>query len=618
VHRNALKAGPAGALVLATAVLLSGCRPARPAATADKPAGPPWFADVTRDVGLNFVHDAGPSPERYQMPQIMGSGAALFDFDNDGRLDLYLIQNGGPDSKSTNRLFRQRADGRFEDVSAGSGLDVAGYGMGVAVGDVNNDGWPDVLITEYGRVRLFLNNGNGTFTDITKEAGLDNPHWGTSACFVDYDRDGWLDLVVVNYVVYSPTRPCSDQAGRPDFCGPGPFPGTVTRLFRNLGVEREAWSAERQTPGAPRSTLHAPRIKGAPRSALRAPRLQGAPRFKDVTLESGLGARAGPGLGVVCADFNGDHWPDIFVANDGKPNHLWINQRDGTFKEEALVRGLAYNGLGQAPANMGIALGDVDGDGLFDLFLPHLAEELHVFWKQGPVGQFHDQTAAAGLANPRWRSTGFGTVFGDFDLDGALDLALANGAVKHPAMAHRSPGGAFWSQFSERNQLFAGDGTGRFRDISLENEAFCGTAAISRALACGDIDNDGALDLLVTQVAGPARLFRNIAPRRGHWLLVRAIDPALGGRDAYGAEITVEAGGRRWLRLVNPGYSYLCSNDPRVHFGLGSVTHVDAIHVIWPDGSEETFPGGGVDQAIVLRKASGAASAPRFRRAARR
>jgi hypothetical protein len=572
-----------------------GCRLQHPPTSAD--AGPPWFTDVTREVGLDFLHDPGPSPERYFMPQSIGSGAALFDFDNDGRLDLYLIQNGGPESRSTNRLFHQLPDGRFEDVSTGSGLDIAGYGMGVAVGDINNDGWPDVLVTEYGRVRLFLNNGNGTFTDITKEAGLDNPHWGTSACFVDYDRDGWLDLVVANYVVYSPTRPCFDQAGRPDFCGPAPFPGTVARLFRNQGVIGGAQSAER----------------GAPGLALRAPRSALPVRFKDVTLESGLGRLAGPGLGVVCADFNGDHWPDIFIANDGKPNHLWINQHDGTFKEEALLRGLAYNGLGQAQANMGIALGDVDGDGLFDVFIPHLPEEMHVLWKQRPAGQFHDQTAAAGLATPGWRSTGFGTVFGDFDLDGALDLALANGSVKHAAMAPRSTSNTFWSQFNEQNQLFAGDGDGRFRDISLQNEPFCGTAAVSRGLACGDIRNEGSLDLLVTSIAGPARLFRNIAPRRGHWLVVRAIDPGLGGRDAYGAEVTVHAGDRKWLRLVNPGYSYLCSNDPRAHFGLGPAARVDAIHIVWPDGSEEDFAGRAADQAVVLRKGQGEAKlrAPR-------
>jgi hypothetical protein len=550
--------------------------------SAPEPQAPPWFEDITERAGLNFVHDAGPVGD-YFVPQIMGSGAALFDFDNDGRLDIYLIQNGGPHSGSRNRLFRQGADGRFTDVSAGSGLDVAGYGMGVAIGDVNNDGWPDVLVTEYGRVRLFLNNGNGTFTDVTAEAGLDNPHWGTAACFVDYDRDGWLDLVVVNYGERVPASPCYDAAGKREFCVA--FPGTATKLYHNLGTKR----------GPPSS----PPGNGRPL----------VPRFEDVTWKAGLGRVSGPGLGVVCADFNGDHWPDILIANDAKPNRLWINQRDGTFKEEALVRGIAYNALGQAEANMGIALGDVDGDGLFDVFITHLTDETNRLWRQGPQGLFQDRTAAAGLANPRWRATGFGTVLADFDHDGALDLAVVNGRVKRMELFGIDREavqalGPFWGAYAERNQLFANDGTGRFRDLSEQNPAFCARARVSRGLACGDVDNDGSLDLLVTAIAGPARLYRNVAPKRGHWLLVRAIDPAL-QRDAYGAEIRVSAGARHWLRWINPGYSYLCSNDPRAHFGLGQVEHVDAIQIIWPDGTEETFSGRSVDQLVVLRKGEG-------------
>jgi hypothetical protein len=323
-----------------------------------------------------------------------------------------------------------------------------------------------------------------------------------------------------------------------------------------------------------------------------------------VTVKSGLSQIPGPGLGVVCADFNGDHWPDILIANDSRPNRLWINHRDGTFKEEAVQRGLAYNGMGAAQANMGVALGDVDGDGLFDVLVTHLSEETHTLWKQGPVGLFLDQTAAAKLSAPRYRGTGFGTVLADFDDDGKLDLAVVNGRVSRGNSADVAGLDPFWRPYAERNQLFANDGAGRFRDLSQDNGPFCGSFAVSRGLACGDLRNDGGIDLLVTSIAGPARLYRNAVRERGHWLGIRAIDPAL-RRDAYGAEITVRAGKHRWLRWINPGYSYLCSNDPRVHFGLGQVDHVDGIEIVWPDGNEESFPEQAVDHYIELRKGSG-------------
>jgi hypothetical protein len=525
----------------------------------------PWFKDITEESGIRFVHDAGPTGSWF-MPQIMGSGAALFDFDGDGRLDIYLIHNGGPSGKR-NQLFHQEKDGTFKDVSAGSGLDVAGFGMGVAIGDVNNDGRPDVLLTEHGRIRLFLNNGDGTFTDGTQQSGLENKLWATSAAFFDYDRDGWLDLVIVNYVEYDHARECFTDGER-DFCGPNVFKGTVTKLFRNKGRA-------------------------------------GIPLFEDVTVKAGLSRKPGPGLGVVCADFNGDGWPDIFVANDSKANHLWINKQNGTFAEEAEARNVAYNGHGQMLGNMGVAIGDVNSDGLFDLFVTHLTDETNTLWRQESRGFFRDGTVAARLSNPRWRGTGFGTVLADFNHDGALDIALANGRVLRGPKQDGGRLDAFWARYAERNQLFANDGAGRFQDLS-PNDPFGQLPGVSRGLACGDIDGDGALDLLVTTVAGPARLYRNVAPKEGHWLLVRAIDPAR-KRDAYGAVVSVHAGGRRWVGFVNPGQSYLCSNDPRAHFGLGKADRVDAIHVQWPDGdlTEEIFPGGAVDRLVELRRGDG-------------
>ncbi len=568
-----------------------GCGRSDPGAAVTVPADvkePPWFEDITDKVGLAFTHDAGPAGA-YFLPQIIGSGAALFDLDQDGRLDLYLIQNGGPKG-ATNRLFRQRDDGAFEDISAGSGLDIAGYGMGVAIGDVNNDGWPDVLLTSYRGVRLFLNNGNCTFTEVTKQAGLDSVHWAASASFVDFDRDGWLDLVVVHYLEYDPAQQCTGSAARRDFCHPGTFPGTIMRLYRNRG---------RQHPPMP------PLAKGG---NIAMPPLakggSGGVAFEDVTVKAGLARRPGPGLGVLCADFNGDGWPDIFVANDAQPNHLWINQRDGTFLEEAVMRGCAYNAIGRPEGNMGIALGDVDGDGLPDLFVTHLTEETNTLWKQSPVGMFSDRTAAAGLASPRWRGTGFGVVLADFNQDGHLGLALVNGRVSRSHSAKST--GFDWNDYAERNQVFANDGQGKFRDLSPANNAFAGTPRIGRGLCGGDICGNGRVDLLATYVNGPARLYRNIAPNAGHWLIVRAIVPEW-KRDAYGALVTVTAGERRWTRLIQPGSSYLCSNDPRAHFGLGAVERVDSIRVTWPDGAVEDYPGGPADRRLTLSKGEGVA-----------
>jgi enediyne biosynthesis protein E4 len=463
-------------------ICVPACRKSTPNSAGSKPSAstPEWFEDVSGRVGLNFKHKSGATGD-YFMPESIGSGGALFDFDNDGRLDIYLIHNAPTNSSARNRLYRQQEDGNFRDVSAGSGLDVAGFGMGVAMGDVNNDGLPDVLLTEYGHLRLFLNSGGGRFKDVSRAAGIENSRWATAAAFFDYDRDGWLDLVTANYLDYSHTIKCYDTRGAIEFCGPQGMQGTASRLFHNLGANND-----------------------------------GMVRFQDVSVASGIAKKTGPALGVFCADFDGDHWPDIFIADDGKPNRLYINKRDGTFAEEAVQRGLAYNAFGSPVANMGIAAGDVDGDGLFDLFVTHVSWEQHALWKQGPAGLFQDQTAATGLANMARRGTGFGTVLADFDLDGALDLAFVNGRIKRDEAAGPFLPGldSFWHPYAQQNQLFANDGAGRFREISDANPAFCGRAAVGRGLACGDIDNDGRPDLLVLNASAPAQLLRNIAPAR--------------------------------------------------------------------------------------------------------
>lgn len=525
-----------------------------------------WFADVSADWGLDFTHDPGPIDEEYFLPQINGSGAALFDFDNDGRLDIYLLQGGGDDSTARNALLHQLPSGRFENVSSGSGLDLNGTNTGLAIGDVDNDGWLDVLVTRYLGVKLLLNRGHGKFEDATERAGLSNPYWGASASFCDYDRDGWLDLVVVNYVEFEASRRCVTKGGKRDYCPPNQFQSAISRLFRNRGAsESGSWRG-----------------------------------FEDRTKPAGLASAPGPGLGVLCADFSGDGWPDLFVANDEQANHLWINQRNGTFQNEAVLRGVAYNAQGQTQANMGVAYGDVDGDGLSDLFVTLFMGQRHALWKQAPRGFFSEQGGAAGLSRARWHGTGWGTVLADFDQDGALDLALVNGFVqRHGALTE-----SFWDPYKDRNQVFANDGAGLFQDIAADNPAFCGELNMGRGLCLGDIDGDGALDLLVTQVGGPARIFRNVAPQRGHWLMVRAVEPVL-RRDAIGAEVRIEAGARRWYRLIQPGQSFQCSHDPRAHFGLGTVERVDFLEILWPDGSTERFPCPAVDRVVVVERGKG-------------
>lgn len=548
---------------------LAGCGREPAVAPKNLPApdkgAPGWFEDVTDQVGLDFHHDAGPTGD-YFTPATMASGCAFFDHDGDGLLDIYLLQNGGPKGKK-NRLFRQDPPGKYRDVSPDSGLDISGYNQGVAIGDANNDGRPDVVVTQYGGLKFFVNEGKGRFRECAAEAGLINPLWGSSAAFFDYDRDGRLDLVVVNYMEYDSSKECRSPNGERDFCGPTSFAGRSSKLFRNV-TEKD-----------------------------------GPIRFQDVSTSSGVGRVPGHGLGVVCADFDGDRWPDIFVANDGEPNRLYMNRRDGTFAEESVSRGVAYTVMGNAYAGMGVAVGDADNNGMLDLYVTHLNTETHTLWRQGPRGQFRDMTAPAGLMVSRWRGTGFGTLFADFDHNGGLDIAIANGRIIKGSEAKGTALG-FWESYADRNQLFANDGTGKFKDVSPDNAAFCGYWNVARGLACADFDGDGAPDLLVNAINDRARLFRNVAPKRGHWLKVHAFDPGL-RREAYGAEVRVRAGKKEWFRLANPAESYLSSSSPLVHIGLGDTDRIDAVEVIWPDGTTEAFPGGPVDRTLELRKGEG-------------
>lgn len=527
-----------------------------------------YFVPVT-DKGITFRHDPGVDGS-YFMPESIGSGAAFLDYDNDGDLDIFLLNCGehskAKNKRSHNKLFRQDPGFRFTDVTKVSGLSGTGYSMGVAAGDIDNDGDVDVYITNFGPDELYRNNGDGTFTDITEDAGISNPAWGTSAAFLDYDRDGYLDLYVANYVLYNPKIHCTDRAGRLDYCGPEGFRGSPDILYHNNGNNT----------------------------------------FTDVSMQSGIARVPGKGLGVAAADFNGDHFPDIYVSNDREPNFLWINNGDGTFSERGAALGCAVNVVGQPEANMGIAIGDVDADEDFDLYLTHLHGETNTFYRNSGKLGFQDDTVISRLGGSR-NFTGFGTGFFDFDQDGDLDVFVANGRVTRGTLLVKNNPPDYWDDYAEPNLLYENNGRGEFSDASTRCGLLCSSIRNSRGAAFGDVDNDGDVDVLVSNEGGPAELFKNEVPNKGHWLMVRAIDPKL-KRDALDARITVNVQGMKIQRVVNPFYSYLSSNDLRVHFGLGSSSKIDLIQVLWPDGTSENFDGGPADRFIVLEKGKGKSS----------
>ena len=404
---------------------------------------PAIFKDVTEQVGLRFQHYNGLTGKFY-LPEIMGSGAALIDFDNDGDLDVFVVQSSviepGVEASNTQfpwrgsepprgRLFRNELlvakDGtrtmEFVDVTEKSGIVADGYGMGAAVGDINNDGWPDLYLTNFGRNQMYLNQ-NGKFVEVTNKSGTDDDRWSTSASFLDYDRDGWLDLMVLNYADFSVTNnpKCYAATTARDYCTPRVFRAPGNRLFRNKG-------------------------NGI---------------FEDVTVAAGVVKEFGHGLGVVSADFDDDGWPDIFVANDGDPNQLWINERNGTFKNEALLAGAAVNRDGKAEAGMGVDAGDFDANGLEDIFITHLMDETHTFYTNLGKGLFEDRTREVGMGMPGQRFTGFGTLFFDYDNDGWLDLLVVNGAVQLLPDLMRK-GDPF--PLGQPNQLFRNDGRGSLK-----------------------------------------------------------------------------------------------------------------------------------------------------------
>ncbi len=587
---------------------LPGCERWRsaPAPSAERPAAttgstqrgsskPAWFVDVARESGIDFVHSSG-ADGQYQAPEILGSGVAWLDHDLDGDLDVYLLSAGRDPERARNRLFENQGDGTFRDVTEHSGVGHTGFGVGCAVGDYDLDGDPDLYITNFGPNALYRNEGDGSFRDVTTAAQVADPRWGTAAIFEDIDRDGDLDLFVINYMQHPPHSPkdCPDALGRPEYCGPnGHFPPDRDTLYQN----------------------------------------QGDGTFREITREAGMADARGYGLGVVSGDFDGDGHVDFYVANDETPNRLWLGDSRGHFVDHGVLRGIAFNAHGNVEASMGVQSEDVDGDGLFDVFVTHLGTETNTLYRGEPGGFFEDITYRSGLGPPSLKRTGFGTALFDADHDGDLDLIIANGRVRRgylhdPARSPHDPARAraegresldagdlspAWDLYADLDQFFEhvsaeeggkdGPRGFRFQDRSAEAGATFRSRHVGRALAVADYDSDGDLDVLITRLGGRPLLLRNDFPKRGRWLMVRALEKE-GAGYVYGAKVTVEAGGKRWVRRVQPAYSYLASNDPRLHFGLGEVTDA-RVEVEWPDGTKTARGSVPVDQVLTLLRQTG-------------
>jgi len=526
------------------------------------------FRDIRAEAGVAFQHHS--APEKKYIVESMSGGVALFDYDNDGRIDIYLVDSLTVESAkdpqaARSALYRNLGGGRFEDVTDKAGVGHPGWGMGVCTADVDGDGWEDLYVTALGGNHLYRNNHDGTFSDITERAGVAGGGWSTGCGFADYDRDGRLDLFVSRYVKvdldnlpeFGKGKTCEFR-GIAVQCGPRGLPGTSDLLFHN----------------------------------------DGDGHFTEVSEKAGVSdPRAYFGLGVAWFDYNQDGWPDLYVANDSTPSFLYLNQKDGTFKEVAFPMGVAVSEDGGEQGGMGVAVGDYDNSGRWSLFKTNFAEEYNsLFHNDGDHFtdvSFRSKTAASSIPFVGW-----GTAFFDYDNDGLLDLIAVNGHV-YPQMDQASRGAS--AGYRQRKLLYHNRGDGTFDEVAAQFGSVLTEPRVSRGLAVGDLDNDGRLDLVVNDLDGRPQVLHNELADAGHWLLVKLVGKGA-NTDAIGAVVRVKAGKLSLMRLVQSGTSYLSQDDMRRHFGLGPEARADSLEVLWPDGTTTKLENVKADQLVEIKQ----------------
>ncbi|MFV2071340.1 MAG: CRTAC1 family protein [Thermoanaerobaculales bacterium] len=503
-------------------------------AAAEKPTLP-HFVDITSDAGIVFTHSIG-DDKLSNIVESTGAGCVFFDYDDDGDLDIYLVNGRYLETVSSvrgrhlagklqNVLYRNDGDGTFTDVTDAAGVGDTRFGMAALAADYDNDGDRDLFVTNFDRDTLYRNDGDGTFTDVTESAGVGSEYWSVGASFFDYDRDGLLDLFVGGYLVFDPDYRSYFAAEA--FPGPLSYRGQKDVLYRNKGDGT----------------------------------------FENVTRAAKLGSTQGRAMGVAACDIDDDGDEDLFVANDGMENYLYLNRGDGSFENIALRTGTAFGQNGEATSAMGPEFGDFDGDGLFDLLVPDMGYSC--LYRNTGKGYFEEKSAATGIAAVLGQYTSWSANFFDYDHDGVLDIFIVNGDAHHLE--------------PEEDMLFRGEGGKRFVDVSATSGAAFRLKAVSRGSATGDVDNDGDLDLLVLNLNGPARLYRNDGGNRGNWIMVRTVGTK-SNRDGIGARIRLTAGGATQVRDIRSSSGYLSQSDPRAHFGVGAHQKIDRIEVRWPSG----------------------------------